>query len=244
MEQTNTFVRFVAVKCTIGRINAYTFVQEDEQNSNYLQTPDGQKIFRLNIMGIIVNKEKQGNITHLLLDDGTGKIILRSFEENKNVRELMVGDMVMVIGRVRVYNQEKYLSAEILKKIDSIWIKVRKLELKEEFELTETNLVEEERKIPLNTPIIIKPAIAVASSTLNEGIEEEIIEEEIQGMPVNTQLFVQKILILIKELDTGSGAPIEEIISKSPLNETEKLLEQMLQKGDIFQNLPGKVKVL
>lgn len=243
MEQTNTFVRFVAVKCTIGKINSYTFIQEDEQNSNYLQAPNEQKIFRLNVMGIIVNKEKQGNITNLLLDDGTGKIILRSFEENKNVRELIVGDTVMVIGRVRVYNQEKYLSGEILKKVDSVWIKVRRLELKEEFDSAKLNLVEEEIK-PLHPSIEIKPAITIASSNLNGEIEEEIIEEEIQEIPVSTQLPTQKILLLIKELDAGNGAPIEEILSKSPLNETEKLLEQMLQKGDIFQNLPGKVKVL
>lgn len=240
MEQTNTFVRFVAVKCTIGKTNTYTFVQEDEQSLNYLRTPNEQKIFRLNVMGIIVNKEKQGNITNLLLDDGTGKIILRSFEENKNVRELVAGDIVMVIGRVRVYNQEKYLSAEIIKKIDSDWIKVRRLELKEEFDQAELSSVEIERK-SLGIPLEIKSVMAGASSNLNEEIKEEIIEEEIQ---VNAQLPTQKILILIKELDVGNGAPIEELISKSPLNETEKLIEQMLQKGDIFQNLPGKVKVL
>ncbi|MBI4981432.1 hypothetical protein HZC30_07830 [Candidatus Woesearchaeota archaeon] len=242
MEQTNVFVRFVAVKCTIGKIGTYAFVQEDEQNSNYLQAVDGQKIFRLNVMGIIVNKEKQGSITNLLLDDGTGKIILRSFEENKNVRELAAGDTVMVIGRVRIYNQEKYLSAEIVKKIEAIWMKIRRLELKEEFDRVELSSAETER-IPLYAPIEIKPGITI-SATVNEGIEEEIIEEEIQGIQINPLLPAQKILHLIKELDTGNGAPVEEIISKSPLNGTEKLLEQMLQKGDIFQNLPGKVKVL
>ncbi len=242
MEQTNVFVRFVAVKCTIRKINTYAFVQEDEQNSNYLQTTDGQKIFRLNVIGIIINKEKQGSITNLLLDDGTGKIILRSFEENKSVRELVAGDIVIVIGRVRIYNQEKYLSAEIIKKIDSMWMKIRRLELKEEFDQIELSSPETE-KIHPNIPIEIKPAVAV-SSTIDEGIEEEIIEEEVQEIQINPLLPVQKILLLIKELDVGGGAPIEEIISKSPLSGTEKLLEQMLQKGDIFQNLPGKVKVL
>ena len=37
---------------------------------------------------------------------------------------------------------------------------------------------------------------------------------------------------------------MEEIISKSPLNNTEQLLEKMLESGEIFQNSPGKVKVL
>ena len=55
---------------------------------------------------------------------------------------------------------------------------------------------------------------------------------------------IQKLTNLIKELDTGDGVLIEEVISKSPLNDTEQLIEKMLENGDIFQNLPGKVKVL
>ena len=37
---------------------------------------------------------------------------------------------------------------------------------------------------------------------------------------------------------------IEELISKSMLNDTEQLIEKMLENGDIYQNLPGKIKVL
>ncbi len=239
MEQANAFIRFVAVKCTLGKINAGTFIQEDEQSSNYVQMSGGERIFRVNVMGIIVNKEKRGNITNLLLDDGTGKIILRSFEENKNVQELEIGNTVMVVGRVRIYNLEKYLSAEIIKKVNPIWIKVRRLELKEEFNLAEAN-----SKNQSSVLVKTKPILTMAPATLTEEVPEEIIEEEVRGVQANVQLPTQKILLLIKELDIGNGVPIEEIISKSPLNETERLLEQMLQKGDIFQNLPGKVKVL
>ena len=68
--------------------------------------------------------------------------------------------------------------------------------------------------------------------------EEENISEEAELLPI------QKLTNLIKELDTGDGVLIEEVISKSPLNDTEQLIEKMLENGDIFQNLPGKVKVL
>ena len=50
-------------------------------------------------------------------------------------------------------------------------------------------------------------------------------------------------LPLIKELDPGEGVPIEVIIEKSDLEDAEKLLKKMLEKGDIFQNQPGKVKI-
>ena len=54
----------------------------------------------------------------------------------------------------------------------------------------------------------------------------------------------EKIIHLIKELDSGDGALIEDVIERSPLDETNKLLETMLEKGDIFQSQPGKIKVL
>ena len=37
---------------------------------------------------------------------------------------------------------------------------------------------------------------------------------------------------------------MEDVIEKSSVEFTEKVLEQMLEKGDIFQIMPGKVKVL
>ena len=37
---------------------------------------------------------------------------------------------------------------------------------------------------------------------------------------------------------------IEEVIEKSLLDNTDDLIKKMLENGDIFQNTPGKVKVL
>jgi len=63
-----------------------------------------------------------------------------------------------------------------------------------------------------------------------------MVEEEV--------LPVEKVMNLIKELDKGQGVLIEELIERSPLKETEVLLTKMLEKGEIFQNAPGKVKML
>jgi len=78
-----------------------------------------------------------------------------------------------------------------------------------------------------------------------KNVEKVDVEEnEIVDVEENVLLPVQKIINLIKELDPGEGVMIEELISKSMLNDTEKLIEKMLEAGDIYQNLPGKVKVL
>ena len=207
---------------TIKELLEGEYKQENEENPNYLLTVDQRKIFRLNLMATILDKEVQGNVTNFFLDDGSSQINLRFFETNTILDKLKIGDIVLVIGKLRIYNQEKYISPEIVKKIDSGWLKVRALEIKK-------NVKQE--------PVAIKEEIKEQNEII-EDIEEEKPNKEIEILPI------QKITSLIKELDQGEGVMVEEIISKSSVNDTEQLLEKMLENGEIFQNSPGKVKVL
>ena len=172
-----------------------------------------EKIQRINLLAIIVSIEKIGTISSFLLDDGTGKITARFFEENEKNKNLAIGDTVLIIGKVRKYNQETYLSPEIAKKINPLWIRIRK----EELGLN---------NYPKNQT---KPNI--------KNIPEEE-EKETSLLPT------QKIAQLIKEMDKGEGVIVEDLIEKSQLKNIEVLLKKMIEKGDLFQNLPGKVKIL
>ncbi len=117
MEVKTNYQRQAAIKTSVKIILEGEYRQENEETPNYLLTSRGERIFRLNLMATILNKEIQGNITNFFLDDGSGQINLRSFEENNKLDYLKVGDVVVVIGKVRTYNQEKYLSSEIVKKL-------------------------------------------------------------------------------------------------------------------------------
>ncbi|MBI2662203.1 hypothetical protein HYX11_01980 [Candidatus Woesearchaeota archaeon] len=226
-------LRNQAIKIIISELLSGTYIQENEQNPNYLLTRNNQKIYRLNVIAIIVQKEVVGTITNLLIDDGSGRIITRSFEENKTIHTLNIGDVIIIIGKLRAFNQEKYISPEIIKRIYPLWLKLRSLELKEKFSNAEYPQKE-------NTAKETNMSLEITAQE-NKNNKEIIMEETIQEEPL---LPFQKIIKLIKELDCGDGVLIEEIIEKSPLNKTENILEKMLQNGDIFQNNPGKVKVL
>ena len=229
------YVRHTAIKCTVGSILEGTYVQGSENEMSYVLLEE-QKMYRANIFGILVLKEGQGAITNMMIDDGTGRIIVRSFEESVMISRLNVGEIVVVIGKVRTYNNERYISPEIMKKIDQKWMKVRQKEvvfrkpMNEEKSEKELVKVAEEKieKLKVTEEVIPK----------NEGIvqEEEIHQETI--------LPAEKVVTIIRELDDGSGVLVEDIIEKSPLRETEKVIEKMLERGEIFQNQPGKVKVL
>jgi len=64
--------------------------------------------------------------------------------------------------------------------------------------------------------------------------EQELIEEN----------NAEKILRLIKQLDTEEGADIDQVILMSKLPNAEDIINQMLMHGDIFELRPGKVKQL
>jgi len=219
------YIRQIAVKTTIKELLLGTYLQEEEQSPNYLLTTKQQKIYRLNLITTVVYKEKVGSITNFLVDDGTGKITLRLFEENKNSEKINIGDTVLVIGKIRDYNQEKYVSPEIIKVVSTLWLNVRALELKKLEQ--EENFTEGEK--------ISKEKIENVTNKV-KFVEEKLEEESL--------LPIDKIKNIIVELDSGEGVLIEEVIEKSPLEGTEELIKKMLEKGDIFQNNPGKVKVL
>ena len=105
-----------------------------------------------------------------------------------------------------------------------------------------TNKVQETKKLVVE---------AITEKEIVKNKKEEIIEKEdnteeeiSDNVKEDILLPIEKIKKIIEEMDTGDGVLIEEIISKSPLNDTEEVIEKMLEAGDIFQNLPGKVKVL
>lgn len=223
----NKYLRRSAVKIFIKELFIGEYVPGDEETPSHLITHFGEKIFRLNIMAAIVNKEKAGTITNFLLDDNSEKITVRLFEENKTVENMNIGDVINVIGKLRTFNNEKYISPEIIKKINSLWLKVRLMELA----WTEKKFYsrDQEELIKEITPETIEPG---------KKIEKEIIANNEDIFPF------QKICKLVSEMDKGEGAFIEEIIEKSPFQGTEEIIEKMLEKGNLFQNLPGRVRIL
>lgn len=210
METKNHFLRDAAKKVTIKQILSGKFVQEGE--SSLFLLPSLEKADQVNLVATLLMKEKIGNITNLLVDDGTGQIVLRFFENRPFIETIGAGSILLIIGKPRMYNQERYLSSEIVKSVSPSWLKVRKSELK--------GYTQE------------------PPSKILESVEQEVEPIEEPALPT------QKLIQLIKDLDQGEGARIEEILERSPLQQTEQLLEKLIETGDLFQNLPGRVKVL
>ncbi|MAH03604.1 hypothetical protein CMI39_02345 [Candidatus Pacearchaeota archaeon] len=128
------FKRNIAYKFRIGDILIGKPIF-DEEKFSFLELGN-KKIVRVNIIGNIVDRydsEGEKKYSFLTLDDGSGQIKLKSFgediEKSKNINQ---GETVIIIGVLRYFNNELYISPEIIKEQDPKYLLVRKLELEKE----------------------------------------------------------------------------------------------------------------
>ena len=127
-------LRQVAYKVYISDIlnNAYV-VQQGEWEPNYVDIA-GKKVSRVNIIANVVDKQDTERLSSAVIDDGSGTISARCFNENTRIlRNIAVGDTILLIGKPRKKNNEFFIVVEIAKRLDSpLWLQVRKKELGKE----------------------------------------------------------------------------------------------------------------
>ena len=139
--------RQIAYKVKINDLFKGNYVIQGGWDPNYIELND-LKISRVNIIAAVVDKKVTDNLAAISIDDGTATIVGKSFnEEVKKINDINVGDVVLLIGRPRKYNEELFISIEIIKTVDPTWAKVRKLELEKEIkEITPKSLEVEQRE--------------------------------------------------------------------------------------------------
>ena len=126
--------RATAYKLRIGDILAGKIISEQER-FNYLELGSKQ-VIRVNIMANIIDKyEGTGEKKYLsfTLDDASGQLRIKMFgDETLKFSGIQQGNTVMVIGKLRFFNNELYILPEIIKPKDPRYLLVRKLELEKE----------------------------------------------------------------------------------------------------------------
>lgn len=218
-----SITRNTAYKIWIADLISGKYSKGLEQfDSGYVEVK-GKKISRVNLIGGIIDKTPGNNYTALSLDDGSGVINLKAWNESVNIfLNVNIGDLVLVIGKVKEYNNYIHVNPEIIKVLDNpLWFKVRKLELTKMFGepqrienlIGEKNIIEEDRM--------------------------KIVEEKVEE--TNTR---EKILSLIESLDTGEGANFDDIIRSSKLGEEARsIINDLVKEGEIFELNTGKLRI-
>ena len=193
MAEEEQFKRHIAFKLRIGDILIGKPVLDGERFS-FLELGD-KKIIRVNVVGNIVDKfesEGERKFSVLKLDDGSGQINLRVFADDvEKFRDVNQGQTMLIIGLLRHFNNEIYITPEIIRDINPKYLLVRKLET----EKTKSQKIKE--PIARDQIIAVKDKIlgAIKSAEEEGGIEtDKIIMGLKEIAPVIINQEIQKLL--------------------------------------------------
>ncbi len=165
----------------------------DGDKFNFVELGDKQ-IIRTNIVGNIVDKfESSGEKKYifLTLDDGSGQISLKSFGDDiQKFKNFSQGLTVVVIGVLRFFNNQLYISPEIIKEQDPKYLLIRKLEL-EKTKSSNSMPVEKHQISAIRDQILDK----IKASESQGGVEiDSIIMEISEASPDIINQEIKKLL--------------------------------------------------
>lgn len=184
------------------------------------------KISRVNLISNVTQTYQNETATFaaLTIDDCSAQIRVKAWnEDTKKLSNIQPGDCILVIGKLREYNDELYITPEILRKQHPDWFLVRQYELLQMYGKPEP-VQEELSELDLAQP----PTLQVT--------EEKIQQSESKRQQVTTA---------ISTLDQELGASIADVILASRLPESEALniIKELLQEGEIFKLTADRVKI-
>ncbi|MBI4453835.1 hypothetical protein HY636_04290 [Candidatus Woesearchaeota archaeon] len=246
-ELKQPYERWPAYIVKIEDINSGSYVKVNEEFSPDYVIVGEKKVSRVNIIAIVIDTQSEERFNNLTIDDGTGSIQVRDFGNKYNFARFNIGESIRVIGKPREFNNQIYLVPEIIKPLkDRKWIELRKVELKKQNIIPKPNgekayKESSEPKKSAENKESEKRIEKTESNATKHYQEEEIIGDITENKTENK---IEKVLNVIKELDTGNGADIEEIIMKSNVLDCEKIITNLIKEGEVFEIKAGKIKVL
>ena len=188
ISEQQEFKRHVAYKLRIGNILAGKPILNDER-FKFLEYQDKQ-IVRVNVIANIIDKfiqEGEKKYAALTLDDASGQIRIKAFGDDiKKFEPFLQGDTIMVIGLLRSWNNELYIIPEIMKKKDTQYLLIRKLELD----------LEKPKTLPPNQLIELKDKLLsiIKKEEVNGGAETEKLILELKESPEVINHEIHKLL--------------------------------------------------
>ncbi len=241
--------RQTAIKTRISDIVNSKFIRKEGLEPSYVLTDMGQRISRAKIVGTITDKflSESGNYSSITLDDGTGAVRIKTFQDNIDMlQNVTIGDLVSIIGRVKEYAEENYIAPEIIKPmLEPNFQLLHKLEvlgnILENRKISEILNKEKEKFSDLNElKNYMNKEFNVDELTL-EGILESTNESE--KMKEND--YRPLLISLLKKTDDGGGIEIVKLLKESKLsvdifNDT---LSSLLDEGIFYESIPGVLKL-
>ena len=151
----------------------------------------------------------------MLVDDGSGTIRLKVWGDDLDLlKEKKVGDLVLVVGRVNEFNDERYIRPEIVRTIETDWALLRRLELVKTY-----GAPKKEEKVVV--PVEDKP---------QEEVEPSLAAREV-------------IINTIEKFEEADEAKLIEAC-KMPRDKVMVALNDLLKEGEVFSPKKGLYRLV
>lgn len=130
------FKRNIAFKLRIGDLQTGKPIIEEEKFI-FLDL-GGKKVIRVNLIGNVIDKygadsEQGKKFSIVTLDDGSGQIKAKLFGDDiKRLDAVSQGQTILIIGVLRHFNDEVYISPEIVREMNPKYLLVRKMEIEKQ----------------------------------------------------------------------------------------------------------------
>ncbi|HVY01863.1 MAG TPA: OB-fold nucleic acid binding domain-containing protein [Candidatus Nanoarchaeia archaeon] len=186
MEQQ--FKRNVAYKYRIGSILNGKQVAEGEKLKHI--EIDNKNVVRVNVIANVIDKyiqDGEKKFASLTLDDGSGQLKMKVFGEDiHQFEQLNQGDTIQVIGLMRSWKDELYITPESIKKKEPGFLLVRKIEV-------EKNLP---KALPREQIAALKDKMLsmIKDAEKDSGIETEKLITELKEPPEAINNEIKKLL--------------------------------------------------
>lgn len=246
--------RITAVKTGIGSLSGGQFVKQEGFEPSYIIDRNGQKLSRVRILATVVDKfvSEDGKYASVTIDDGTGLIRSKSFKAVAIFNNVSKGDIIDMIGRIRSYNDETYITPEIIHKpIDPNFIILRRAELAaRQKELAERKKIILESKEKASDFDELKKMVKKKYGIEPEEVEAVLMTEEIPKTPeekgASVEADKEAVIKLIESMESGSGCEYSALIKESgmPEQKIETVINELLSDGICFEPRPGVIKLL
>lgn len=105
---------------------------EDEFDPGYIIV-NNESISKTNIIGTVIDsfRNDDGFYATLTVDDSSATIKIKTFSRDTQIlNDLNKGDLVLIVGKIREYQNEVYILPDFIKKLSDLnWDLLRKIEL-------------------------------------------------------------------------------------------------------------------
>ena len=183
-----SYKRNIAYKLRIGEILAGKPIIENERLRSI--ESKNRNIVRVNLIANVIEKyiqDGEKKFASVTLDDASGQIKIKAFgDEITKLEALSEGETLLIIGLLRYWNNEVYITPEIIKKKEPQYLLVRKLES----DLDSSKIPAKEQLIELKDKIIQK----VKGAEKDNGMEIETLILDLKESPSLINQEIKKLL--------------------------------------------------